>query len=384
MRRLLRDAASARDRGEHAQTASRYRLGGDEHIARGDRLRDSRQYEEAAEAYGEALKLLPLRTDIRIQQGNMLKDAGRLTEAETAYRSALASAPENAEIHLQLGHVFKLQGRRETALAAYRRAADLDPSLEAARVELFMAGCPQAQLQTFADQTARGGVEALLAVGSEVMRLRESVARLAAILPDLSSLTAFPIAAYDRFRALYDVPSPPAPVSDVGFGVVLSAIGMPLATLYDQLAALAAQTHRQLAGRRGRNRRGAAPGGRTRRGRRSRGSSGARLVKATQPRAPSTASPLTSRSIGWFCRRKARSCIGMRWPGTPPRSALAVRRPSSAIAEQAVIGADGRPEQLVPQLRQVVDYDTLLEANPFGGTIIGGTGRLCRGGWRSC
>ena len=218
-------------------------LGADEHVTRGDRLRDSHRYHEAAEAYGEALRVLPLRTDIRIQQGNMLKDAGRLTEAEAAYRSALASAPENAEIHLQLGHVFKLQGRRETALAAYRRAADLDPTLEAARVELFMAGCPQAQLKGFADQTARGGVEALLAVGNEVMRLRESVARIAAIMPDLSSLTAFPIAAYDRFRALYDVPTPPTSVGDVGFGVVLSAIGMPLAMLYDQLAALGAQTH---------------------------------------------------------------------------------------------------------------------------------------------
>src|SRR5581483_5690419 len=38
-------------------------------------------------------------------------------------------------------------------------------------------------------------------------------------------------------------------------------------------------------------------------------------------------------------------------------------------AEQAIIAADGRPERLVPQLRQVVDYDTLLEANPFGETV---------------
>ena len=38
-------------------------------------------------------------------------------------------------------------------------------------------------------------------------------------------------------------------------------------------------------------------------------------------------------------------------------------------AEQAIIGADGRPERLLPQFRQVIDYDTLLEANPFGETI---------------
>ena len=173
----------------------------------------------------------------------MLKDAGRLSEAETVYRAALASAPENPELHLQLGHVFKLQGHRERALAAYRRAADLDPSLEAARVELFMAGCPRAQRQGFADQIARGGVEALLAIGDEVMRLREAVARIAAILPDLSGLTGFPVSEYDRYRSLYDVPMPPAPNSHLVFGVVLSAIGTPLDTLYDQLASVGAQTH---------------------------------------------------------------------------------------------------------------------------------------------
>jgi hypothetical protein len=38
-------------------------------------------------------------------------------------------------------------------------------------------------------------------------------------------------------------------------------------------------------------------------------------------------------------------------------------------SEEAIIGADGRLERLTPQFRQVVDYDTLLEANPFGETI---------------
>src|SRR6185312_931443 len=38
-------------------------------------------------------------------------------------------------------------------------------------------------------------------------------------------------------------------------------------------------------------------------------------------------------------------------------------------SEQAIIGPDGRRERLLPQFRQVVDYDTLLEVNPFGETI---------------
>jgi tetratricopeptide (TPR) repeat protein/GT2 family glycosyltransferase len=343
-------------------------LGTDERIANGDRLRDGRQYEAAAEAYGEALKLLPLRTDIRVQYGNMLKDSGRLAEAETAYRAALASAPDNPEIHLQLGHVFKLQGRREKALAAYRQAADLDPSLKAAQVELSMAGCPQAQQQGFTDQIARGGIEALLAVSNEVMRLRESLSRIAAILPDIRDLTAFPVAAYDRLRSLYDVQAPPAPGSSVGFGVMLSAIGMPLEALYDQLASLQAQTHCnwQLA---------------------------VIGTDAAQRRVIDRAAAADSRIFWIEARRsdtresaehRAALELSVDWLVLPGKDARLHRHAlawyAAAIglhdtgafvsdSEEAIIGADGSPERLAPQFRQVVDYDTLLEVNPFGETI---------------
>jgi GT2 family glycosyltransferase/tetratricopeptide (TPR) repeat protein len=343
-------------------------LGADEYIANGDRLRDSRQYEAAAGAYGEALKLLPLRTDIRVQYGNMLKDSGRLAEAETAYRAALASARDNPEIHLQLGHVFKLQGRREKALIAYRRAADLDPLLEAARVELFMAGCLYAQQQGFADQIARGGVEALLAVSNEIMRLRESLSGIAAILPDIRDLTAFPIAAYDRFRSLYDVPSLPSPSGNIGFGVVLAAIGMPLEALYDQLASLQTQTHC--------NWRLAVIG-----------------TDAAQRRVIDRAAAADSR-IFWIEARRSDTResaehrtaldLSVEWlvlPGKRDRlhrQALAWYAAAIGLcgaaayvgdSEKMIIGADGRPERLAPQFRQVVDYDTLLETNPFGETI---------------
>ncbi|MBV9967980.1 MAG: hypothetical protein JO008_20075 [Alphaproteobacteria bacterium] len=45
-------------------------------IGDADRLRDSRHYAAAAEAYGAALALMPERTDIRVQYANMLKDSG--------------------------------------------------------------------------------------------------------------------------------------------------------------------------------------------------------------------------------------------------------------------------------------------------------------------
>ncbi|MGE3781915.1 MAG: glycosyltransferase [Alphaproteobacteria bacterium] len=370
LRRPPQHDETARDGNDPAHAASRAAAnpGADEHISRGDRLRDSRRYEEAAEAYGEAVELLPQRTDLRVQQGNMLKDAGRLSEAETIYRTALASAAGNAEIHLQLGHVFKLQGRREAALAAYRRAADLDPSLEAARLELFMAGCPRGQLQTFSDRIARGGVEALLAVGNELIRLREAVDRIAAILPDLSGLAAFPIAAYDTFRAIHDIPPPPKPVSDVRFGVVLSAIGAPLATLYDQLAALDAQTYRNwqavvvgtdAAQRRAVERAAAAdPRVHWREARDDDTAAGAEHRAAVELAVdwlvlPAAGARLHRHALGWYA------------------AAIGVGAAAAFVSdeEQAATGADGGPARLVPQLRQVVDYDTLLEANPFGETI---------------
>lgn len=126
------------------------------------------------------------------------------------------------------------------------------------------------------------------------MRLQGSVAKIAAALPDICGLAAFPIAAYDRFRSLYDVPAPPMSGGNTGFVVVLSAIGMPLDALYDHLAALESQTdcHWQLAvvGADAAQRRVSTallpP---------MRGSFGLKLVEATQERARNTGSPLTSR-----------------------------------------------------------------------------------------
>ena len=216
--------------------------GTEEHIRNGDRLRDAGRYAEAAEAYGNALALAQLRTDIRLQYGNMLKDSGRLAEAEAVYRAGLAQTPGNAELYLQLGHALKLQGRRDEAVAAYRRATELQPSLDAAWGELFHAGDEQSQRQLFAQQVARGGVEAVLALTEEVVRLQGAVARLAEALPGLYAQTAFPLTAYDRFRSVYDVPAPPRSGDDRVFGIVLTAPGAGLETLYSQIASVSAQS----------------------------------------------------------------------------------------------------------------------------------------------
>ena len=214
----------------------------DAQIREGDRLRDTRQYAAAAEAYAAALAIAPQRTDIRIQYGNMLKDSGRPAEAETAYRHALAATPDDPDIHLQLGRALKLRGKRNEAVAAYRRAATLRPDNIDALRELFFAGSFDDQQQLFERRLATGGIEAIMALGEEIARLQAKLQRIAEKLPDLRAQTAVPLAGYDRFRRLYDIPPAPAPLRSCRFALIVPTRGAAFDTLYAQLAAIRMQT----------------------------------------------------------------------------------------------------------------------------------------------
>jgi GT2 family glycosyltransferase/tetratricopeptide (TPR) repeat protein len=359
--RPMRKADPALSRGEATLATS------ESHIRDGDRLRDARRYAEAASAYRAALEIAPLRTDIRVQYGNMLKDSGRLAEAEAAYLCALAQTPEDADLHLQLGHVLKLQGRRAEALAAYRRSAEVQPSGAAAVRELFEAGCPQSQQASFETQWEQGGIETLMAMTEEIARLQGALARLAKALPDLQAQMAFPVEAYQRFRRVYDVPPAPAPAGRCRFGLVLPTHRVPLAMLYAQLAAISAQTsqewqlvtvgidaaHRRIVER----------------------------AAASDPRivwsdgAPSEGAAAAERRIALSLTADWLVFLA---PGVllHPRAiewfaAVATRAPAKAYVtdEEAVSHEHGVTRRSAPVLRQVVDYDTLLEANPFGETV---------------
>ena len=336
-------------------------------IRDGDRLRDARRYAEAAKAYGAALEAAPWRTDIRVQYGNMLKDSGRLAEAEATYRSALAQAPEDADLHLQLGHVLKLQGKRPEALAAYRRSAEVQPLSAAPMRELFEAGSARTQQESFEQQWGQGGIETLMAMTEEIARLRGALARLAKALPDLQAQMAFPAESYDRFRRIYDVPPAPAPVARCRLAIILPTHGASLATVYGQIAAIGAQTrqdwqlcvvgidaaHRRIVER----------------------------AAASDPRITwSDSAPLEGAAAG---ERRVGLSLTADWliflaPGAllHPRAvewfaAVATRAPAKAYVtdEEAASREDGVIRRSPPVLRQVVDYDTLLEANPFGETV---------------
>jgi GT2 family glycosyltransferase/tetratricopeptide (TPR) repeat protein len=336
------------------------------YIKDGDRWRDTRDYARAAEAYGAAIALEPARNDIRVQYGNMLKDAGRLQEAEVVYRLALARAPDEAEIHLQLGHTLKLQGRRAAALECYRRAADLAPFMPAPQRELFSAGERATQERLFEAQLRLGGTDGLMEVSQKLVELRAALDRIAETLPDIQAQLAFPITCYDRFREIYDVPDPPTPAASRSFTIILPADRERLETLRAQIAAIQDQTHHDWILR----------------------------VVSFDPACRRVVEQIaaTDSRIAWAeadenriaeAERRVAVADGTDWILLLGERALlhpkalawfaaaAERAEASAFVtdEEAALREHGRLHYSSPEFRQVVDYDTLLETNPFGETV---------------
>ncbi|MBV8336060.1 MAG: glycosyltransferase [Alphaproteobacteria bacterium] len=324
-------------------------------IRQADRLRDCGRYAEAAEAYGGALAIAPSRTDIRVQYGNMLKDSGRLTEAESVYRQALAERPDDPDIYLQLGHCLKLQGRCSAALEAYSRGSGAAP-----------IGHRWNREYSF-DAQQMAAIEALSLVAHQIQELRATLDRLAMSLPDLQAQTAFPVSAYDILRTLFDIPRPLRTVASHSFGVILIADTEPLETLYAQLAAMRSQTHENwtlfIIGSDPARRRAA------------------ERAAATDARIR-WRDKISEESLAQAEHRIALAS-GADWVILPAHKALLHPCAIEWFASLAGQGAatafitdeetGTREHDYVrrssPQLRQAVDYDTLLEMNTCGETV---------------
>jgi len=336
-------------------------------IRDGDRLRNAGDYAGAANAYGAAVTLAPTRTDIRVQYGNMLKDTGRLGEAEATYRIALAQRSQDADIHLQLGHTLKLQGRRAAALEYYRRAAELAPFQAAPRRELFSAGEPADQEYLFETQLRLGSIDALMEVTHRLLELRAALDRISEVLPDIQAQLAFPVGSYDRFRELYGVPKPP-PVSIArSFVVLLLADREGLETLRAQIMAVAGQSWRDWTLR--------VIGGDPPRSR------VVEQMAATDPRiawveaAEANGAAETERGAAiasradWILLLAEGALLhpnALAWFAAAAEHTAA----SAFVTDEETVTRDrGHLRYSAPEFRQVVDYDTLLETNPFGETI---------------
>jgi GT2 family glycosyltransferase/tetratricopeptide (TPR) repeat protein len=336
-------------------------------IREGDRLRDERRFAEAAKAYQAALAMAPLRTDIRVQYANMLKDAGHLTEAEANYRQAATEKPGDPDVYLQLGHALKLQGKRTAALEAYHRAASLAPSSPAPQYELFKMGLARNQERLFEAQLWHGGIERLTELTHHVLKLQATLSRLIETLPDIQAQIAFPLGCYDRFRAIYDIPPPPRIANPPSFAILLLADREPLETMHTQIREVRSQTYREwrlhIVGANPARRRVAELA--------AAGDDRIRWSDALALENPAQAEKRVALSSGadWILFLPERALLHRRaieWFASVVGHGAAK---AFIVDEETMIRERGSNRRTNPKLRQVVDYDTLLEMNTFGETI---------------
>ena len=77
------------------------------------------KYDEAVNAYKQAIIIDPNYPNAYNNMGVALKEQGKLEEAIEAYNKALAIKPDNAEAYYNMGNALKEQGKLEEAIEAY-------------------------------------------------------------------------------------------------------------------------------------------------------------------------------------------------------------------------------------------------------------------------
>jgi tetratricopeptide (TPR) repeat protein len=97
------------------------------HNNHGAMLQRLGRWQEAEEAFRQALALRSGYLEARYNLALALQATNRLQEAEAEYRQALAIHPAHAESHHNLGNVLKVLGRLPEAEVAYRQALAIRP-----------------------------------------------------------------------------------------------------------------------------------------------------------------------------------------------------------------------------------------------------------------
>ncbi len=160
----------------------------------------------AADRYGDVLAHRPDDQSAWVQYGHALKESGNPERAIAAYARAIAIDPSVGDVYLHIGHVHRMLGHRDDAIQSYRQALNLDASLEDARAELIHLGARDAVLVR--DDDRRDRWERLASV-TDI--LGEGLDRARRWL----TASAYPIAAYDRFREAMPVQPPPGALPEV-------------------------------------------------------------------------------------------------------------------------------------------------------------------------
>jgi tetratricopeptide (TPR) repeat protein len=181
----------------------------------------NRRFDEAADAYKQAVSLTPLNVGFRTTLGLILGQAGELEEglAElqkvtstpgykdaagwvnlgwiyrnmnradesiAAYRKALELDPKQEQAALGLGWAYQYTKNYDQAIAAYNQAIQIDPKEAAADANIGIAWCyffkrDMAQARAFADKAA--------AAGRSVAQLKENIDKVEKAIASGQALT---------------------------------------------------------------------------------------------------------------------------------------------------------------------------------------------------
>lgn len=315
-----------------------------------NRARGRGAFADAADLYAQLFDLDPSRWNVRVQMANMLKDSGRFEEAEAAYRLALLQRPLEGDTHLQLGHLLKTVGRRSEAMDFYRKAASLSPQRLDANRTLALLGDWDAQEAGFDVATEHDGLASLIAFTAEVCGDQVSNG------DDIITQLAFPVSRYHALRRLWDVPGPPPGGVGRPISVVVEMDNLSLENLEGAVVSLQGQSlvrfEAMLVGVEPARRRWA------------------ERVAEADPRFWS----LDPANLAQLVESANYDTVLIPAPGaTLHRHALAWvdRAFDVTVAQAFVCDAEFTDEagRLHPELRPTVDYEILLQSNPYGETV---------------
>lgn len=211
-----------------------------------DKLRDQRNYSQAALLYRKAVSIAPWRTDLIVQMANMYKDSGLYEEAQQAYNEALLQTPKDPDIYLQLGRTLIMMGRKQAGIEMLHRATSIAPDFNEALYELGKNGDGKAFAHYHDGFTAHGGVAAVRSLSADILALQSSLATLATKLPDVETWSAVPVERYESFRKLFDVaPLPSRNKRNIRIRIISLADSLCVEHLYKQIQSIREQTYQE-------------------------------------------------------------------------------------------------------------------------------------------
>lgn len=103
---------------------------------RGNKAVKLRQFQEAIDAYNQAIELDPAMANAYYGKAIALKYLKQYDESETAYQKAIELDPTNSKAYLSLGNLYRAKEEYNQAIQVYYKALEQDSSLDKAYYEI--------------------------------------------------------------------------------------------------------------------------------------------------------------------------------------------------------------------------------------------------------